>query len=205
MITVFDLEKLYKTYFGNPPYYVDDFYTTENRKTEEVVYGGITQNPRPKGTVIYTNYQIPLNKVGLYGQDIWHPVTFWESKAKKIEIEACTIRVNSVKQIIRTQVSERKGSVKEQFSIGDYKFTIKGFLIGKNRQFPEAQIELLREIYESSLPINLFGGYPELFLDESSRVVIDSLEFPEVEGKNYWIRPFSLTCESDFIQDLIIQ
>lgn len=203
MITVFDLEKLYKTYFGNPPYYVDDFYTTENRKTEEVVYGGIKQNPRPKGTVVYAK-QIPLNKVGFYGQDIWHPVTFWWTTLKQIEIEACTIRVNSVKQIIRTQVSERKGSVKEQFSIGDYKFTIKGFLIGKNRQFPQAQIELLKELYETSMPVQLYGGYPELFLAESPRVVIDSLEFPEVEGKNYWIRPFSLTCESDFIQDLII-
>jgi hypothetical protein len=99
-------------------------------------------------------------------------------------------------------VSERKGSVKECFSIDDYKFTIRGFLIGENRKFPEKEIQKLRRLAETTKAVELHGGYPELFLDESCRIAIESLEFPEVQGKQNWIRPFTLNCESDFIQDL---
>jgi hypothetical protein len=124
------------------------------------------------------------------------------SDQKKIEIEACTIGVNLSKTIIRTAVSERKGTVKECFAIDDYKFTIKGFLIGKNRMVPEDQIMLLKEWFETTEPIELHGGYPEIFLDESCRVAVSSLNFPEVQGKATWIRPFDMTLETDYIQDL---
>lgn len=147
---------------------------------------------------------IALNKIGAYGQDIWFPVEFWKDKEKVIEIDACTVTVNLSKTIIKTTVSERKGTVHEVFGIDDYKFTIKGFLIGKNRVFPEDQINKLKEIFETIEPVSLHGGYPELFLDKSCRVVIAALDFPEVQGKNPWIRPFNLTCESDFIQNLIL-
>ena len=53
---------------------------------------------------------------------------FWKDTKKAIDIHACTVAVNLSKQIIKTVVSERKGSIKEQFSVDDYKFTIKGFL-----------------------------------------------------------------------------
>lgn len=204
MPTIFDLNALYKTYFNNSPFYIAPK-DSEKPITQEVVYSGIPENNRTKGSIDYTTKQIALNKKGLYGKDIWFPVEFWKSTEKAIEIEACTINVNLSKTIIRTAVSERKGTVKEQFGIDDYKFTIKGFLIGKDRFFPEEQINKLKDIFETSEPIELRGGYPELFLDDSCRVVIATLDFPEVQGKSPWVRPFSLTCESDFIQDLIIQ
>ncbi len=203
MVSIFDLQDLYKTYFHKSPYYISKK-DSEKPVTQDIVYSGIPENDRRKGSIDYSTKQIALNKIGAYGQDIWFPIEFWKSTEKVLEIEACTVAINLSKTIIKTAVSERKGSVHEVFGIDDYKFTIKGFLIGKNRFFPEEQINKLKEIFETTEPVSLHGGYPELFLDESCRVIIATLDFPEVQGKSPWIRPFNLTCESDFIQDLII-
>jgi len=78
-------------------------------------------------------------------------------------------------------------------------------LIGKNRLFPEDQIQYLKDWFETTEPIELHGGYPELFLDESCRVAITALDFPEVQGKAVWVRPFTMTVETDYIQDLILK
>lgn len=204
MVSVFDLKEIYKTYFNKTPYYITPS-GSDNSFTTSPVYSGIEENSRPRGSIDYSSKQIAFNKVGLYGQDIWFPIEFWKSTKKVLEIEACTVSVNLSKTIIKTVVSERKGTVKECFSIDDYKFSIKGFLIGKNRIFPEDQINKLKELFETAEPVLLHGGYPELFLDESCRVAIATLDFPEVQGKTPWIRPFSLTCESDYIEDLIIK
>lgn len=196
--TFFDLQNLYKTYFGSSPYFVAKDKSTPS-ETESYT---LTKNPNPRGTIFYTKKGIALNKIGAYGKDVWFPITFWKSNKQVIEIEACTIGVNLTKVITKTVVSERKGTVKEVFSIDDYRFSIKGFLIDKNRVFPENQIMTLKDIFETTEPIELHGGYPEMFLDESCKVVITSLDFPEVQGKSVHIRPFTMQLESDYIQDL---
>lgn len=200
--TAFDLLKIYKTYFNNQPYFVTN---DENKPlTQGPGYSITTENPRPKGSIDYSSKNIAFNKIGSYGQDIWFPIELWKSGQKLIEIEACTVAVNMMKEIIRTSVSERKGKVKECFAIDDYRFSIKGFLIGKNRLVPEDQILQLKDWFETTDPIELHGGYPEIFLDESCRVAVSNLDFPEVQGKAVWIRPFSMIVETDYIQDLII-
>ena len=165
--TAFDLYKLYKTYFNNSPYYINPDGNTKPI-TEEIGYSITTENPRPKGSIDYSSKNIAFNKIGSYGQDIWFPIELWKSEQKLIEIEACTVGVNMMKEIIRTPVSERKGKVKECFAIDDYRFSIKGFLIGKNRIVPEDQILKLKDIFETTEPVELHGGYPEIFLDKKS-------------------------------------
>lgn len=201
--TAFDLYKLYKTYFANSPYYINPKGETKPM-SEEIGYSISIENPRPKGSIDYSSKNIAFNKKGAYGQDIWFPIELWKSGRKIIQIDACTIGVNALKEIIRTQVSERNGRVKECFNIDDYRFNIRGFLIGKDRLVPEDQILQLKDWFETTEPIELHGGYPEIFLDESCRVAISSLDFPEVQGKAPWIRPFTMTLETDYIQDLII-
>lgn len=203
MITIFDLHELYKTYFGKAPYYVTPK-DSDKPLTQDVTYSGIAQNPHPKGTIHYNRNNIALNKIGAYGHDIWFPISLSNADSGTIEIENCTVSVNLSKTIVRTPVSERKGTVKECFNIDDYRFTIRGFLIGKGRKFPEEDIMRLQKLFESDKPVELHGGYPELFLEKSCRVAIETLEFPEVQGKAYWIRPFMISCETDYIEDLII-
>lgn len=205
---IFNLGKLYKEYFGRESYFIDPEGKTK-KVTREIEYPNIDKNPRPRGTIHYSKKNISFNKSGAYGQDIRFPIELrgsqkiggsWENIS--LNIDACTVSVNLLSTIVSTAVVERKGTVNEIVNIDDYKFTIRGFLIGKNRLVPEDDIMSLVAIKESTREKTLHGGYPELFLDETCRIVISELEFPEVQGGNHWIRPFTMTCKSDFITDL---
>ena len=200
MANNFDLHNLYKQIFNRPFSIPEDVGVTP----EELGGYQVPANSRERGSIQYSNQNIAFNKINALGKDVWFPVTIWMGNDKYIDIDACTIGVNVTKTIARTSLSERKGTVKEQFNIDDYKFNVRGFLIGKDRRVPEADILLLREMFESNQPIFLTGGYPELFLEEDGRVAVTNLVFPEVEGKSHYIRPFSLTAESDYINNLII-
>ncbi|WP_312398813.1 DUF6046 domain-containing protein [Chryseobacterium sp.] len=200
MYTQFDLAELYKTYFSKTPYHIPD----SGFKDNEITVGSGESANKHRGKIRNNKAGIAFNRVTTKGQDIWFPAEFRinGNANDPLIIDACTIAVNLSKTIVRTAVSERKGTVKEMFNIDDYKFTIRGFLIGKGRTVPEDDISKLKTIFETGEPVSLNGGYPELFLEKSNRVAITSLEFPEVQGKAYWIRPFTLTCESDFIADV---
>jgi len=200
MQTVFDLQNLYKSYFSRTPFNLPGSADEATRDFGSL----LTSKNKNRGEIFSSTKGIAFNKTGAYGQDIWFPAEFRINGniSNSLTIDACTIAVNLSKTIVRTAVSERKGTVKEMFNIDDYKFTIRGLLIDKNRKVPEADINKLKLIFETDQPVTLHGGYPEIFLKESTRVAVTSLEFPEVQGKVHWIRPFSLTCESDFIADV---
>ncbi|RQO37950.1 hypothetical protein DBR39_13770 [Chryseobacterium sp. KBW03] len=205
---VINLGKLYGEVFGRGSYYVPE----ANPLSENIVFSGIPENEHPKGSIHISQKSTKgqsFNKIGVYGQDIWFPIELKGSKLEagtvvpiNLSIDICTVSVNLVSTIVNTPVVERKGTVNEIVNIDDYKFTIRGFLIGKNRNVPEQEILDLISLKESTQEKTLHGGYPELFLDESCRIVISDLEFPEVQGQNHWIKPFSMTCKSDFIGDL---
>ncbi|SNB44112.1 hypothetical protein LVDJXP189_790016 [Flavobacterium psychrophilum] len=90
MVSIFDLQDLYKTYFNKSPYYITPK-GSEKPVTQDIVYSGIAQNSNSKGTIYYTDSQHqPLNKIGAYGQDIWFPIEFWKSTEKVLEIEGLT-------------------------------------------------------------------------------------------------------------------
>ena len=210
---VINLADLYKEHFSRNPYHVNTSGQVET--VQEVLYSGLKRNARPKGTIHVNRFGIDYNKQGAYGQDIWFPIKLSSninisenSKAPifehiSVDIDACTTSVQLIKSIVRTPVIERKGSVIEVCDIENPRFTIRGFLIDKNRQVPEQDILNLTKMFETTSPILLHGGYVDLFLAKSDRVVISDLEFPEVQGRNHWIRPFTLQCEADFIEDLI--
>lgn len=189
-----NIEGIYNTYF-QPPYKVND-----NREAVVVEeYGKIEQKQNSNKTI----KGIELSKfVG--GREVFLPVQFWKSHQLFLEILCCTIRITSKKTIIRTPVSERTGTVKEQFNVGDYIFTIKGVLIGEKRTFPDDKILQLKELYETTDSVELHNALTELFMTGSRRIAIESLEFPEVQGGSKHHRPFVLTCESDFVDTLEI-
>lgn len=208
---IFDLKNLYSQYFSRSPYFIAQK-GSEMPLTQNINYSDIAQNPHPRGKIHLSKTNQAFNKIGAYGQDIWFPVKFLTNQKSKdgftdivLEIDACTVSVNLVKNIVRTPVVGRKGQIIEICGADNYKFTIRGFVIGKNRTVPETEILSLKQLFETDAQVYLHGGYPELFLHESCKIIISSLEFPEVQGKNHWIRPFVVMCENDWIDDLEIK
>lgn len=191
---IVNIQDIYNTYFQKP-------YTVNDNRQAAILeqYEKLT----PKDRANITIQGIPL--IEYYkGREVFLPVHLWMSDREVLAIYCCTIRVTSKKTIIRTAVSERVGTIKEQFNIGDYIFTIKGVLIGDDGTFPDDKILKLKELYEATVPVELHNAMAELFMTDSRRVAIESIEFPEMQGGSKHHRPFVMTCESDFVDVLEI-
>jgi hypothetical protein len=191
-----DLTNIYNTYF-QPKYSI----TTAMQGTPLPVFNTVPTKVDNSVAVLGTS----ISKKNAMGIEIFLPITLKVNDSLQLTIDCCTIRVTGKKTIIRTPVSEQKGSVKEQFNIEDYEFAVKGVLIGTNQKFPDDQVIMLKNIFESTLPVKIENALADLFLDASNQIVISDLEFPEIEGKTLRHKPFTLSCESDFITTLTLK
>ncbi|MCC8146453.1 MAG: DUF6046 domain-containing protein [Bacteroidales bacterium] len=195
----FNLQNIYQEYFDEPYVTVQQ----DNPKRSSPYHVNSLKGYIPSTTT--RGQSLFSNGIDLYGRAAFLPVRFWRSKKKIFDINCCTINVKGSKSIIRKAVAHRHGTIKEQFHIEDYVFSIKGVLIGANGRFPEKEILTLRELYETEESIELHNALTELFMPKSKRIVITNLDFPEVQGKDICHRPFTLTCESDFVDGLIVK
>jgi len=183
MTVVTNLQDLYNTYFQSKHYIIP----------EKI-------DPNWSGTRFDANL-----KENLEGREVFLPVRISDGDYEVV-IPCCTIRVQGTKQVIRTAVSERIGTVKEMFQVGDYQFTVKGVLIAPpGKAMPDDDIWRLRQLFESTEHVLLTNALSDLFLDNSRYVCITDMEFPDQQGKNLRHRPFQFTCESDYIDSLIIK
>lgn len=196
-----DILQLYNNYFQEP-YKI-------GWKDESVKAGGYypqfeNENSKPKTE---TEQGIDVRYNNHLGIEVYLPVELTDGfeNGNTLKIDCATVRVTSKNTIIKTEVSERIGTVKEQFNCGDYVFTIKGVLISKDRGIPSTEIWQLKELAKNNTPVYLNNAYSEIFVVGTNRVVIESLEFPEQEGKHIRFRPFVMVCETDFIDTLIMK
>ncbi|MFT3750968.1 MAG: DUF6046 domain-containing protein [Agriterribacter sp.] len=197
---IIDLGKLFANTFGGKPYHIQE---ESKRVTEGTPY-------RISGTnaeqLVTGNGS--LIKEQVKGVDIWFPVRFYNpGDSTPIEYLPYTVvRVTGKKTIVKTPVMYRKGTVKEQYNIDDYSISIKGFLIGENGEFPEQDMDSLKDLFELKRGIQIDNAITNIFLSdpglsrfEQNRVVIESLDFPEVEGGRINVKPFNMQLVSDFV------
>lgn len=155
----------------------------------------------------YTTLGIPIRKISDTGVEVYLSVELTDglTNGNTLTIDCATIRATTKNTIIKTALSERQGTVKRQFNTGDYVFTIKGVLIGKDRKLPDKDISKLIYMAKNQSQIYLNNAYAELFISGENRICIESLEFPEQEGKHIRHRPFVMVCETDFINTLTLK
>jgi len=197
---VYDLKNLYNQTFYSKPYQV-------NAEDQDSFDKAFVVNASPKdfsqsnGSQLTDKYK---------GKDVWLPVKFVNLEPKvfgasEILLPYVTVRISNKKNIVKTSVAERSGTVKELYSIDDYSIEIKGFLIDdENRVWPEAQILQVKKFFEYPQSLNLDNALTNLFLGQKDnedhyRVSIESFDLPEVSGGRKHIRPFSMKCESDSV------
>lgn len=107
------------------------------------------------------------------------------------------------KEVVKTKMSAGYGTVKELYSFGDWRLSIRGLLFDE-KQDARTMIELRRRLleferYADSIPVRgwLFN---EMKID---RIVINSIMLKQIEGKP-WVMPFEMSCDSDSSPNLII-
>lgn len=194
---IIDLQSIYNTYFQKP-YTISG--TSEG--TPLPVFDSISSKSDDSYTKMGTQVKVVSE---LLGREVFLPVTLKVSDSIKITIDCCTIRATSQKTIIRTAVSEREGTVKEQFNIGDWVFDIKGVLIGKDGKLPDDQIDLLNQIYKSTLSVDIENALADLLLGASVRVIVNEPEITGPNGSSMKHIPFTLKVESDFVETLTLK
>ncbi len=203
-LDIIDIVGLFQSQFSKKPYVIgaDGELTQDPGELYKLSEIGKSngQEMTGKGSVVREQY---------LGRDIFLPIRFYDESKELMHLPYSVISVSSKKTIIKTSLSERKGTVKEHYSVDDYSISIKGFLISQDRKFPEAELIVLKELYELASAIkienaltNIFLTDPELTRDEQRRVVIASLQLPEVQGGREHVRPFALELESDTIFSL---
>jgi hypothetical protein len=177
----FDLAELYQKAFGItvPKYELD------SKNTQDQLGSKYGSSLYRKADVTGRYYFMPVTLGGL---ELGYPI----------------IRIQGRKNIVETQMTERKGSAIEIISQDNWKIYIRGFMFGHDRKFPEEQIYELKELYERNESLELRSVLTDLFLVEKDSVVIADINFPEVKGIEH-VKPYEINLISDSIFELEIQ
>ncbi|WP_315814076.1 DUF6046 domain-containing protein [Paraflavitalea speifideaquila] len=125
---IVDLAKLYQKTFGSHPYVINEEGEVAQDTTE------MFQLPQTSALNKFTSKGGIISE-SLNGVEIMLPVRLYQGPNLLMYLPYVVVKISSKKNIIKTPMTERKGTVKEQYSIDDYVIGIKGFLIGQDRQF----------------------------------------------------------------------
>lgn len=111
-----------------------------------------------------------------------------------ITLDCLLINVAQTKNIVKTQIQGRPGTVKEFISDGDYSVSIKGYLDGANGDL-DSQITALVKYLKKKTALRVYSDKLGLF--EIYDLVVERYEFPEVEGQDDNYQAFSIEAMSD--------
>lgn len=193
-------------------------------------YPGMFFPPRPVGSYTGDEVEIPtspaprqelIKGTRLYKQDAlgrWYFMPIFikhkdirsNDKARSsdnehtLELENAVISIEGTKNIVRTPLIGRRGSVKELISIGDYKISIAAFIKSTDGSYPEAQITRMKELYNINESVELISVLTDLLLEQGDRIVITDIQYPPTPGVEDG-QAVTIECETDTSFELIIQ
>lgn len=105
------------------------------------------------------------------------------------------IEVNQEKNIVRTPIQGRKGTVKEYISMGDYNVTINGMIVSEfSNVLPKDQIENLRELLELPESLEVSSEFLQLF--SIHNIVVLGFEIGQMMGYRNQV-PFQIRAIDD--------
>lgn len=99
----------------------------------------------------------------------------------EVVLENALVDISMSKNIVKTSIQGRKGTVKEYVSLGDYVVNISGSVLSENqKEYPEVEVKALEKILIAPIalqvvcePLNRLGIY---------EIVIEGYNFPVKQG-----------------------
>lgn len=161
-----------------------------------------------KKVFINTGTEVEDTEIGrskIFNQPIYSDITFnagsyvdqnnLTQEYGPLNIQDVLITVRNPKNIIKTTLQGRDGTVKEYISNGDYIITITGKIYGAGmNNYPLEDTQKLIRICDAPQSINVTSSFLKMFNVED--IVIEDPDIPQLEGiRNY--QPFTLQCSSD--------
>jgi len=146
-----------------------------------------------------------------FGTDVWVEITFGSVKytdatgksitTPKITFQAILVSVSFPRNIVKTEIQGRNGTVKEYIGEGDAQISFRGIITGKNGHYPEEQVAELMKLIKAPVPIPVFSVYLQTMDIDS--VIFEDRNLEQEEG-GYSYQTFSLNAISDTPQELKI-
>ena len=143
------------------------------------------------GTPVYSNLIFSSE-----GVDVGSPTTVDPNAGKQdLRIDTVLMIVQQTKNIVKTPIQGRNGTVKEYISDGDYMVTIMGAIVSPYPLvYPREDVDLLLRYLKLNTQIPVISFFLDLFGIDS--VVIEDYEFPEKMGSRNE-QPFKILASSD--------
>lgn len=143
------------------------------------------------GTPVWSNLTFLADDV-----DVGRPTTVDPNAGKRdLRIDTVIMSVQNTKNIVKTVIVGRAGTIKEFISMGDYMVTIDAVLVSNEMlKYPVDDLDLLRRYCELSTQIGVSSFFLDAFNIHS--VVIESYEIAEKIGSRNEI-PFRILASSD--------
>lgn len=112
------------------------------------------------------------------------------------------LTVDQPKNIIKTPIQGRNGTVKEYISDGDYSINIKALIIGAPGVMPLQEVSDLKKVLDAPMSLAVNSRFLQnLGIDN---LVVDRYSFPQVEG-GYHYQAVEIFCSSDLPIELKIK
>lgn len=167
-----------------------------------------------KGKIRSENPDVsPIKRISSLGTSIFSDLKFADAYKKtstgtqlithKFPIDTVLIDVSQSKNIIKTQISGRDGTIKEYLGMGDYQISIKGIIAGARGVYPVEAVDNLLEF----LTLNFSVGIISTYLNERyniDEIVIIDYDVKQSEGE-YNMAKFEITAISDYPVEVLIQ
>lgn len=124
--------------------------------------------------------------------------------AKVYQMPVPTVaELSRAKNIIRTALQGRNGTVKEYISMGDWQIILRGFIINYDQDlYPEVAVSQLNQVFELNRSVVLNSR--QLSLVGIRQVVVEDIRFPSLEGYSN-VQPFELQLLSDDDYNLLLE
>lgn len=164
-------------------------YTVETEQSDEPNFISIL------GTPVYSN----LEFLKTSGTSADNSQGVGEQKGNSqvlLRIDSCVMAVTQTREIIRTAIQGRNGTVKEYIADGDFFINIRGAIMSESPNvYPREDVELLIELcgLKKSIPV------ASMFLDMFSiqNIVIENYSIAEKIGSRNEV-PFEINALSDY-------
>lgn len=171
-------------------------------------YGNIEQDPFDEAN--FTSY---------LGTPVWSPLEFLKTSGTSLDnsldvgaangnsetflrVDTCLITVTQTKNVVKTPIQGRNGTVKEYISDGDYDINIKGVIISPYPMlYPRDEVNILIELMKLQKQIPVASEFLSLFDIEA--MVVESYTISEKLGSRNEV-PFEINAISDLAEEITI-
>lgn len=112
----------------------------------------------------------------------------------RLTFDTVLMTVANSKEIVKSKMQGRRGTVKQYIALGDYDVTINGIITGSNGVYPKQDVSDLKNMLEANIALNVSSWWLQIW--DVDQIVVEDYEIPQISG-GYSYQPFSIRASSD--------